>query len=83
MRAATVAALALLLFAGLAPTRAADLDPSKMGADEIKALEQRLTDAGCSEGAIDGAASGALDEATKACPISGRSYASRRACTRQ
>ena len=50
------------------PGRAADLDPSKMSADEIKALEQRLTDAGCYKGAIDGAASAALDGAIKACP---------------
>ena len=39
-----------------------------MSADEIKALQQRLTDAGCYKGAIDGAASGALDDAIKACP---------------
>ena len=39
-----------------------------MSADEIKALEQRLTDAGCYKGAIDGTASRALDEAIKACP---------------
>jgi WD40 repeat protein len=35
---------------------------------EIRALEQRLTDAGCYKGAIDGAARGALDLAIKACP---------------
>ena len=39
-----------------------------MSADEIKALEQRLTDAGCYKGAIDGSSSAALDEAIKACP---------------
>ena len=39
-----------------------------MSADAIKALEQRLTDAGCYTGAIDGVASAALDAAIKACP---------------
>ena len=43
------------------------LDPSKMSMDEIKALEQRLTDAGCYKGAIDGvASSAALDDAIRA-----------------
>jgi hypothetical protein len=63
-----IAALAFVAFAGLAPGRAAGLDPSQMSADEIKALEQRLTDAGCYKGAIDGTASGALDDAIKVCP---------------
>ena len=31
-------------------------------------LEQRLTDAGCYKGAIDGKASRALDDAIKVCP---------------
>jgi WD40 repeat protein len=60
--------LALAMFAWLTPSRAAGLDPSKMSTDEIKALEQRLTDAGCYKGAIDGSASGALDDAIKVCP---------------
>jgi WD40 repeat protein len=63
-----IAALAMAAFAVLTHSRAAGLDPSKMSADEIKALEQRLTDADCYKGAIDGTASGALDEAIKACP---------------
>ena len=50
------------------PGWAADLDPSKMSADEINALEQRLTDAGCYKGAINGTASEALDDAVKSCP---------------
>lgn len=62
------AIVALVAFAGFAPGRAADLDPSKMSADEIKALEQRLTDAGCYKGAIDGRPSAALDDAINACP---------------
>ena len=39
-----------------------------MSAYEIRALEQRLTDAGCYKGSIDGTASAALDDAIKACP---------------
>lgn len=39
-----------------------------MSADEIKSLEQRLTDDGCYKGAIDEKASGALDAAIRACP---------------
>jgi WD40 repeat protein len=67
-RAAVLAALAFAPFAGLAPGRAAGLDPAQMSADAIKALEQRLTDSGCYKGAIDGTARGALDDAIKACP---------------
>ena len=67
-QAAIVAALVLAALAGQAPGHAAGLDPTQMSLDEIKALEQRLTDAGCYKGAIDGAASGALDIAIKACP---------------
>jgi hypothetical protein len=67
-RRAAIVALAMATFAGLAPGRAAGLDPTQMSADEIKALEQRLTDAGCYNGVVDGTASGALDEAIKACP---------------
>ena len=39
-----------------------------MSADEIKALQQRLADGGCYQGAIDGQASPALQDAIKACP---------------
>jgi WD40 repeat protein len=67
-RAAIIAALVLAGFAGWAPGRAAGFDPAKMSADEIRALEQRLTDAGCYKGAIDGTSSAALDDAIKACP---------------
>ena len=63
-----IAALALAGFACLASTRAAGLDPAQMSADEIKSLQQRLTDARCYKGAIDGPASGALNDAIKACP---------------
>ena len=64
---AAVAALGCAAFVSLAPARAADVDPRTMSADEM-ALEQRLTDAGCYQGAIDGKTSGALDDAIKACP---------------
>jgi hypothetical protein len=63
-----IATLALAGFAQGAPGHAAGLDPAHMRADEIKALEQRLTDAGCYKDAIDGTASSALDAAIKACP---------------
>ena len=72
LRAAAVGALGLLAFAGGAPARAADVDSAHMGADGIKALQQRLTDAGCYKGAIDGGPSRSLDAAIKACPTSGR-----------
>src|ERR1700680_4784354 len=52
-----------LLAAGAA--FAADAGPSR---EETLTLQQRLTDAGCYHGAIDGAASQALDAAIKACP---------------
>jgi hypothetical protein len=66
--AAAIAAVALLFFSIIAPCRAADLDPAQMSADEIKVLQQRLTDAGCYTGSIDGSASVALVAAIKACP---------------
>ncbi len=46
-RVAAVVACGLLASAIFAPARAADLDPAHMSTDEIKALQQRLTDAGC------------------------------------
>ena len=66
--AAVAAAIPFVFCASLAPAGAAGLDPAEMRADAIKALEQRLTDAGCYKGAIDSTASSALDEAIKACP---------------
>jgi WD domain, G-beta repeat len=65
---AAVAAIGYATAVELALARAAGLDPAQMSADEIKTLEQRLTDAGCYEGAIDGNRSGALDAAIRACP---------------
>ena len=52
---AAVAAIGLgAPLVSFAPARAADVDPATMSADAIKALEQRLTDAGCYKGAIEG-----------------------------
>jgi WD40 repeat protein len=65
---AAIATLSFVAFLGIISTRAAGLYPAKMSAEEIKAVELRLTDAGCYKGAIDGTASAALDEAIKACP---------------
>jgi hypothetical protein len=65
---AAIAASGLLALAGIAPVRAASLDPAQMSAEAIKALQQRLTDAGCYKGAIDGTPSGSLDAAINACP---------------
>ncbi len=65
---AAVAALGCAASMSLAPARAADVGPATMSADAIKALEQRLTDAGCYSGAIEGQPSTALDDAVKACP---------------
>jgi WD40 repeat protein len=43
-------------------------DISKMSADEIKALQQRLLDGGCYQGAIDGQVRPTLQDAIEACP---------------
>src|ERR1700728_3752649 len=55
-----------LLLALTAPAYARDL--AAMSGEEITVLQQRLTDAGCYTGAIDGKASEALAAAKKACP---------------
>ena len=68
LRVAAVGTWGLFALAGLAPARAAGLDPAQMSADEIKALEQRLTDAGCYTGRDRRQTSAALDAAIKACP---------------
>ena len=60
--------MGLIAVMGLMTARAADLDPAQMDGDEIKALEQRLTDAGCYQGAIDGKTSASLYSAIKVCP---------------
>src|SRR5271168_2555527 len=63
--AATLAVLAAIVT--LAPPAAAR-DLSAMMSEDIRVLEQRLTDAGCYRGPIDGRASNSLEAAKKACP---------------
>ena len=58
-----LATFAISLAAGV--SLAAEAGPSR---EETLTLQQRLTDAGCYHGAIDGAPSAALDAAVKACP---------------
>ena len=65
---AGAAAIGFGVFVGSSPLRAASFDPANMRVDEIKALQQRLSDGGCYKGAIDGIASNSLDAAIKACP---------------
>jgi WD40 repeat protein len=60
--AAFLGACALFLAPALAD------DAAGGSREEILSLQQRLTDAGCYAGAIDGAASAALDAAVRACP---------------
>ena len=60
--------LALCLAASVAVPVARATDLTTMSADEIKALQQRLADGGCYQGAVDGKASAALEAAVKACP---------------
>jgi WD40 repeat protein len=57
-------AIALLAAAPSAQSR----DLSNMNSTEITALQQRLADGGCYQGAIDGQASPSLEAAIKACP---------------
>ena len=56
----------LLIVAGLSVAQARDL--SDMSSAEITALQQRLADGGCYQGAFDGQASPVLEAAIKACP---------------
>jgi WD40 repeat protein len=67
-RVLALAAIGLSAIINLATARSAELHRSWMGAHEIKLLEQRLSDAGCYHGVIDGQESSALDEAINACP---------------
>jgi WD40 repeat protein len=57
---------ALVLFGTMYGASAKDL--GKMSADDIRGLQQRLTDAQCYSGPIDGLASPATEQAKKACP---------------
>jgi WD40 repeat protein len=68
MRAlAWLLSLSLLVIAGAAAQQMPGL--SGKSADEIKALQQRLAADSCYAGSIDGQASGALQDAIKACPL--------------
>ena len=58
--------LCVVLLAATLAAQARDLD--EMSGAEITALQQRLADGGCYQGAIDGQASPALQDAIKACP---------------
>ena len=58
--------LCIAWLAAISPAPARDL--AAMSGEEIAVLQQRLTDAGCYAGAIDGKASEALAAAKKACP---------------
>jgi WD40 repeat protein len=62
---AIVAASVLLTAAPPASAR----DLASMASEEIVALQRRLTDAGCYNGALDGTASQATEAAVKACPV--------------
>ncbi|MGE0034178.1 MAG: caspase family protein [Xanthobacteraceae bacterium] len=61
-------AVSMFLAIGLAAQSAAARDLASLGPDEIRSLQQRLRDAGCYKGAVDGAATPALVEAVKVCP---------------
>jgi DNA-binding beta-propeller fold protein YncE len=64
-------AWALIVFAAVSVTApvAVARDLSSMDAQDIAALQHRLTDAGCYPGAIDGKASAAVEQAQKICPV--------------
>jgi hypothetical protein len=61
-----ILSLCIAVFFAAPAVQARDL--GGMSGDEIKALQQRLLDGGCYQGAIDGKASQALEAAIKACP---------------
>jgi peptidoglycan hydrolase-like protein with peptidoglycan-binding domain len=61
-----ILSLCVAVLFGAPAAQARDL--GSMSGDEIKALQQRLVDGGCYQGAVDGKASTALEAAIKACP---------------
>jgi WD40 repeat protein len=63
---AVLSALSLVALALGAPAAARDL--ATMTADEVTALQYRLSDAGCYRGPLDGLAGKAVETAVKACP---------------
>ncbi|MFZ0207449.1 MAG: WD40 repeat domain-containing protein, partial [Roseiarcus sp.] len=62
------AALGLLLACAASAPPAFAEDAAGTSREDVSSLQRRLTDAGCYNGAIDGAAGGALDAAVTACP---------------
>src|SRR5215813_10658382 len=68
MRALGLVSIWILLCLGLVPPAAA-ADLTSMAPDDIRALQQRLTDAHCYSGPISGTASAAVADAMKACPM--------------
>jgi hypothetical protein len=63
-----IAAIGVSVIVAFTPVFAAAVDPARLSADEITAVEHCLTDAACYNGAIDGQKSAALNAAIKACP---------------
>jgi len=61
-------AFGLLILLGGAIGQATARDLSSMSGEEVKLLQQRLIDAGCYRGAVDGAPNAALQSAENACP---------------
>ena len=68
MRAMGWFLVAIVVAALLAVAPAAADDAAASSREDVLSLQRRLTDAGCYNGAIDGAPSAALDAAVKACP---------------
>jgi WD40 repeat protein len=62
-------ALIVLFAVSVTAPAAVARDLASMDAQEIAALQHRLTDAGCYTGAIDGRASAAVEKAQKICPV--------------
>lgn len=61
--------LLFILLAGAASSRAFAVDLATMTQADIRALQQRLTDAKCYSGPLDGLASTAVNEGLKKCPV--------------
>jgi WD40 repeat protein len=68
MRGLGFVSIWIFLCLGLVPPAAAT-DLTSMAPDDIRALQQRLTDANCYTGPISGTASAAVADAVKACPL--------------
>ena len=82
-RAAVIAALALAVFAGVAPGHAAGLDPSKMALTKSRRLSSGLPTPAATRARSTGRRALRSMTRSRRAPISGRSCASKPACTRQ